>query len=61
MEQNTDNVVPASDSISEKLRNTAELNKVVKQAVMEAVDKARKLGFLPAASVREDVAEYKIK
>ncbi|NMM36782.1 MAG: hypothetical protein HHJ09_04600 [Glaciimonas sp.] len=36
-----------SDPIVEKLRDTATLEKFVKQAVFEAVDKAQRLGFLP--------------
>ena len=61
MEQNTNDVSAERDTISEKLRDTDALNKVVKQAVVEAVDKARKLGFLPDLSVQENVAEYKAK
>ena len=59
MEQNTDHLIPEPDTISEKLRDTEALNRVVKQAVTEAVDKARKLGFLHEVSVQEDGAEYK--
>ncbi|NMM27956.1 MAG: hypothetical protein HHJ12_11895 [Glaciimonas sp.] len=33
--------------IAEKLRDTATLEKFVKQAVFEAVDRAQRLGFLP--------------
>ena len=50
-----------TDPIAEKLRDTAAMEKTMQRAVAEAVDKARKLGFLPAASVQEDAAEYKIK
>ena len=59
MEQNTENVSPTHDTISEKLRDTAALNKVVKQAIVEAVEKARKLGYLQTPSVQEDLTEYK--
>ena len=52
---------PMNDPIAEKLRDTAALEKVMQQAVIEAVDKARKLGFLPDLSVQENVAEYKAK
>ena len=50
-----------NDPIAEKLRDTAALEKVMQQAVIEAVDKARKLGFLPALSGQENVPEYKAK
>ncbi|MDO8178405.1 MAG: hypothetical protein Q7T62_09195 [Undibacterium sp.] len=59
MEQNSNNLTSSPGTISEKLRDTAELNKVVKQAVVEAVEKARKLGFLKTPSVQEDAAEHK--
>ena len=59
MEQNSNNLASSRDTITEKLRDTVELNKVVKQAVVEAVEKARKLGFLKTPSVQEDSAEYK--
>ena len=51
MEQNTKDLSIERDLISEKLRDTIELNKVVTQAVVEAVDKARKLGFLSTMDV----------
>lgn len=60
MEQNTENVSSTHDTISEKLRDTTALNKVVKQAVVEAVEKARKLGFLQTPSAQEDMTEYKV-
>jgi hypothetical protein len=59
MEQNSNNLNRSSDTIAEKLRDTVELNKVVKQAVVEAVERARKLGFLKTPSVQEDAAEYR--
>ena len=52
---------PMNDPIAEKLRDTAALEKVMQQAVIEAVDNARKLGFLPDLSGQENVAEYKAK
>ncbi len=61
MEQDSNNLAPSPDSITEKLRDTAELKKVVKQAVVEAVEKARKLGFLKTPSVQEEPKEYKAK
>ena len=60
MEQNSNNLTSSTDTISEKLRDTAELNKVVKQAVVEAVEKARKLGFLKMPTVQENSAEYTV-
>ena len=47
------------DPIAPKLRDTAALEKVMQQAVAEAVEKARKLGFLKTPSVQEDAVEYK--
>ena len=47
MEQNTGDLTKAHDPIAEKLLDTEALNKVVQQAVKEAVDKAQRLGFLP--------------
>ena len=47
MEQNTKNINPSTSTISEKLRDTAQLKKIVKQAVVEAVEKAQRLGHLP--------------
>ncbi|MBC3931305.1 hypothetical protein [Undibacterium curvum] len=38
------------DLIAAKLRDSAMMNKLVKQAVCEAVEKAQRLGFLPPAS-----------
>ncbi|MBI3712699.1 MAG: hypothetical protein HY253_07025 [Burkholderiales bacterium] len=61
MEQDSNNLSSSPDSITEKLRDTAELKKVVKQAVVEAVEKARKLGFLKTPSVQEEAEEYKAK
>ena len=55
MEQNSNNLTPSRDSITEKLRDTAELNKVVKQAVVEAVEKAQRLGFLPPSSTSKKI------
>lgn len=54
----TNNVI---DPISAKLRDTAALEKVVRQAVTEAVEKARKLGFLQSPTVQEETIEYKPK
>lgn len=48
------------DPIAAKLRDTAALEKVMQKAVIEAVEKARKLGFLKTPSVRENVIEYKL-
>ncbi|MES2048428.1 MAG: hypothetical protein V4447_08510 [Pseudomonadota bacterium] len=50
---------PVDDPIAEKLRDTAALEKIMQQAVTEAVEKARKLGFLKTPSVQEDAADYK--
>lgn len=47
------------DPIAAKLRDTAALEKVMQQAVAEAVEKARKLGYLQSPSVQEDAVEYK--
>jgi hypothetical protein len=47
------------DPIAAKLRDTAALEKVMQQAVTEAVEKARKLGFLKTSSMQEDAVEYK--
>jgi hypothetical protein len=46
------------DPIATKLRDTPALEKVMRQAVAEAVEKARKLGYLPSSSVQEDAVEY---
>ena len=40
------NSVDLNDPIERKLRDDAELDRLVQQAVSEAVEKARKLGFL---------------
>lgn len=61
MEQDSNNLASSPDSITEKLRDTAELKKVVKQAVVEAVEKARKLGFLKTPSIQEAAEEYKAR
>lgn len=61
MEQDSNNLNSSPDTITEKLRDTAELQKVVKQAVVEAVEKARKLGFLKTPSVQEESEEYTSK
>lgn len=50
---------PVGDPIAEKLRDTAALEKIMRQAVTEAVEKARKLGFLKTPAVQEESAEYK--
>lgn len=47
MEQDSIDLKQQPDPIAEKLRDTATLEKFVKQAVFEAVDKAQRLGFLP--------------
>ena len=49
MEQNPNNINSPLDPIEEKLKDTAALEKVMKQAVFEAVDKAQRLGFLPTS------------
>lgn len=46
VEQNSNNLASSPDNITEKLRDTATLRKVVKQAVVDAVEKAQKLGNL---------------
>lgn len=61
MEQDSNKLASSPDSITEKLRDTAELKKVVTQAVVEAVEKARKLGFLKTPSVQEEAEEYKAR
>ena len=47
------------DPIAAKLRDTAALEKVMQKAVSEAVEKARKLGYLQSPSVQEDAVKYK--
>ncbi|MGV8891434.1 MAG: hypothetical protein ACOH2K_00495 [Burkholderiaceae bacterium] len=47
MEQYSIDLKQQPDPIDEKLRDTATLEKFMKKAVFEAVDKAHKLGFLP--------------
>ena len=47
MEQISGNVNQPLDAIDEKLNDDVMLEKIVKQAVAEAVDKAQRLGFLP--------------
>lgn len=47
MEQDSIDLNQQPDPIAEKLRDTATLEKFMKQAVFEAVDKAQRLGFLP--------------
>lgn len=47
MEQDSIDLNQQHDPIAEKMRDTATLEKYVKQAVFEAVDKAQRLGFLP--------------
>ena len=47
-----------NDPIAAKLRDTAAMEKVMQQAVLEAVEKARKLGFLKIPVVQEEPAEY---
>lgn len=49
MEQDSIDLNQQPDPIAEKMRDTATLEKIFKQAVFEAVDKARRLGFLPPA------------
>jgi hypothetical protein len=61
MEQNSNNLTSPPDTITEKLRDTATLKKVVKQAVVEAVEKARKLGLITTPSIQEAPEEYKAK
>jgi hypothetical protein len=50
---------PVNDPIAEKLRDTAAMEKVMQKAVLEAVEKARKLGFLKTSAVQEAPVEYK--
>lgn len=47
MEQDSVDLKQQPDPIAEKMQDTATLEKYVKQAVFEAVDKAQRLGFLP--------------
>ena len=47
MEQDSIDLNQQTDPIAEKMKDTATLEKYVKQAVFEAVDKAQRLGFLP--------------
>ena len=47
MEQDSNDLNQQHDPIAEKMRDTVTLEKIVKQAVAEAVDKAQRLGFLP--------------
>ena len=47
-----------NDPIATKLCDTAALEKIMQQAVLEAVEKARKLGFLKTPAVQADPAEY---
>lgn len=47
MEQDSIDLNQQPDPIAEKMQDTATLEKYVKQAVLEAVDKAQRLGFLP--------------
>lgn len=47
------------DPIAAKLRDTAALEKVMQKAVNEAVEKARKLGYLKTPAVQEEAVEYK--
>lgn len=61
MEQNSNNLASSPDTITEKLRDTAALKKVVKQAVVEAVEKAQKLGYLNPPSIQEESENYKAK
>ncbi|MFZ6798383.1 hypothetical protein [Undibacterium sp. Di24W] len=61
MEQNPNNLASTPDTITKKLRDTAMLKKVVKQAVVEAVEKARKLGLITTSSIQESSEEYKAK
>ena len=50
------NAIDLSDPITTKLRDSAMLARLVNQAVAEAVDKARRLGFLdqPALGFKSD-------
>lgn len=61
MEQNPNNLASTPDTITEKLRDTATLKKVVKQAVVEAVENARKLGLITKPSIQEASEDYKAK
>lgn len=56
MEQDVINLKQQRDLIDEKLQDTAALERIFKQAVFEAVDKAQKLGFLPIPPQSKDVS-----
>jgi len=45
------NSVDLNDPIAEKLRDSDTIDRLVRQAVAEAVERARKLGFLEKDSV----------
>lgn len=56
MENNTNNV---NDLITQKFDDNEAMQVVVQKAVTEAVNKARKLGYLKLHSAQEDVVEYR--
>lgn len=59
VEQNSNHLTPSRDTIAEKLRDTAAMEKIMQQAVLEAVEKARKLGFLKTPIVQEGLPNAK--
>lgn len=56
MENNTNNV---NDLITQKFDDNEAMQIVVQKAVTEAVEKARKLGYLKTPAVQEETIEYK--
>lgn len=59
MANDTVNINDPTDPITTKFDDNDAMQKMVQQAVTEAVEKARKLGFLKTPSVQEDTTEYK--
>ena len=53
MEQDSIKLDQQPDPIDQKLADTAAMERIFKQAVAEAVDKAQRLGFLPLPSPAE--------
>ncbi len=58
MVNDTVNINSPIDPITAKFDDNEAMQKLVQQAVNEAVEKARKLGFLKTAVVQEEPAEY---
>lgn len=58
MANDTNNVI---DPITQKFDDDDAMQVIVQKAVTEAVEKARKLGFLKTPSVQEETVEYKSK